>query len=126
MDVKIEMFDRAFSNPSAQALQNMPSPPAPLPKGEGRKAQKPFYTEFGPMLFTHFGISGPIIFNAAVALGEHINSLKLQDFISTLDLTKVPESEIPDYIDRSYILQNIYIKVTFALENAPKRIVTFF
>jgi len=65
-------------------------------------------------LFTHFGISGPIIFNAAVALGEHINSLKLNDFISTLDLSKVPENEIPDYIDRSYILQNIYIKLTFS------------
>jgi hypothetical protein len=77
-------------------------------------------------LFTHFGISGPIIFNAAVALGEHINSLKLDDFISTLDLSKVPENEIPDYIDRSYILQNIYIKLTFSGEVIPKRIQTFF
>lgn len=101
LDVQIEMFDK-------------------------NNLKKAFYTEYGPMLFTHFGISGPIIFNAAVALGEHINSLKLDDFISTLDLSKVPENEIPDYIDRSYILQNIFLKVTFTLEKSPKRVVTFF
>ncbi len=101
LDVQIEMFDK-------------------------NNLKRSFYSEFWPLLFTHFGISGPIIFNAAVALGEHINSLKLDDFIANLDLSKVPEGEIPDYIDRSYILQNIFIKLTFSGEIIPKRIHTFF
>jgi predicted Rossmann fold flavoprotein len=88
--------------------------------------KKPFYSELGPLLFTHFWISGPIIFNTAVALWEHINSLNLSEFICNLDLWKVPENEHRDYIDRSYILKNIFIKLTFDLENSPKRVVSFF
>lgn len=87
---------------------------------------KTFYTEFGPLLFTHFWVSGPIIFNAAVAIWEHINSLSLDSFIASLDFSKIPENEKLDYIDRSFIKENIYLKLSFPdMENIPKRIIKF-
>lgn len=88
---------------------------------------KSFYTEYGPLLFTHFWVSGPIIFNAAVSIGEYINSLDLSDFINTLDFSKIPENEKEDYIDRSFIKENIYLKLSFEnIDILPKRIVKFF
>ncbi len=88
--------------------------------------KKCIYSEYWPLLFTHFWLSWPIIFNTAVALWNFINSLDLKDFINTLNLEKIPKNEIPDYITREYLKENIYIKLTFTLESTPKRIVKFF
>ena len=88
--------------------------------------KKPIYAEFWPLLFTHFWVSWPIIFNTAVALWNYLNSIKLDDFISWLDLEKVPKNEIQDYITREYLKQNIYLKLTFNIENTPKRLHKFF
>lgn len=89
-------------------------------------SKKSIYTEFWPLLFTHFWVSGPIIFNGAVAIWEYINSLDLTDFISWLDFAKIPESEKTDYIERNFIKENITLKLTFNLEKTPKRVVAFF
>lgn len=89
-------------------------------------SNKTIYSEVWPLLFTHFGVSWPIIFNAAVALWEYINSLDLTEFISTLDLSKVPESERNDYIERNFIKEYIVLKITFDIENTPKRLVKHF
>nr|MDD3719818.1 aminoacetone oxidase family FAD-binding enzyme [Candidatus Gracilibacteria bacterium] len=66
---------------------------------------KNIYSEFGPLLFTHFGISGPIVFNASSALGSYIN--------------KTYNSEEQGYL-------NILIKLNFNVNNTPKRVVKFF
>lgn len=88
---------------------------------------KTFYTEYWPLLFTHFWVSGPIIFNAAVAIWEYINSLWLDTFIESLDFSKIPENEKKDYIDRSFIKENISLKLSFEnIDNIPKRVVKFF
>lgn len=89
-------------------------------------SKKTIYSETWPFLFTHFWVSGPIVFNASVAIWEYINSLNLTDFISNLDLTKVPENEKEDYIERNFIKENITLKLTFNLEKTPKRITKFF
>lgn len=89
-------------------------------------SKKSIYTEFWPLLFTHFWVSGPIIFNGAVAIWEYINSLDLTNFISSLDFSKIPENEKTDYIERNFIKENITLKLTFTLEKIPKRVVTFF
>ncbi|MBW7954229.1 aminoacetone oxidase family FAD-binding enzyme [Candidatus Gracilibacteria bacterium] len=88
--------------------------------------KKEIYKEFGPLLFTHFGVSGPIIFNGAVAIGEYINSLNLDEFISSLDFSKIPENEKNDFIQRSFIKENIYVTLDFDLENTPKKLKSFF
>ncbi|MDD5770592.1 MAG: NAD(P)/FAD-dependent oxidoreductase [Candidatus Gracilibacteria bacterium] len=89
-------------------------------------AKKNIYTETGPILFTHFGVSGPIIFNSGVAIGEYINSQSLEEFISKLDFLKIPENEKDDYIDRNFLKENIVLKLTFDLDKTPKRVIKFF
>jgi predicted flavoprotein YhiN len=84
-DLKIELFDNNF------------------PK-------KIIYFEFWPLLFTHFWISWPIIFNAWNAIWEYLNKIKL----------KGEESQ-------KYILENIRIRIIFDnIENTPKRVIKFF
>ncbi|MDD5213155.1 MAG: aminoacetone oxidase family FAD-binding enzyme [Candidatus Gracilibacteria bacterium] len=79
-----------------------------------KTTSKEIYSEFGPILFTHFGLSGPIIFNASTVLGEYLNktfqdreSLKDEDF-------------------EKYIIESIAVKLNFDLENTPKRRLQFF
>ncbi|PZM83885.1 hypothetical protein DLH72_03205 [Candidatus Gracilibacteria bacterium] len=74
-----------------------------------KNPKKAIYTEFGPLLFTHFGVSGPIVHNLSNAIGEYLNSLKLE------------ESEF-----ESYILENLFIELNFDLEKTPKRVLKFF
>ncbi|MDD2907148.1 MAG: aminoacetone oxidase family FAD-binding enzyme [Candidatus Gracilibacteria bacterium] len=74
-----------------------------------KNSSKIVYSEFGPMLFTHFGISGPIIHNLSNAIGEYLNSLKLQ------------ESDF-----EKYIIDNLSLNLTFDLEKTPKRLIKFF
>lgn len=51
------------------------------------KAGKPLYTDFGEMLFTHFGVSGPMILSASAHLaGESLDGVSLTiDWKSALD-----------------------------------------
>jgi len=98
-----------------------------IPLHRGRLGgKKIIYTETWPLLFTHFWVSGPIIFNTTVALWEFINNLDLTEFISKLDFSKIPENEKIDYITRSFIKENIILKFIFNLEKTPKRVVKFF
>ncbi|MFA5916758.1 MAG: aminoacetone oxidase family FAD-binding enzyme [Candidatus Gracilibacteria bacterium] len=89
-------------------------------------SKKTIYFEVGPLLFTHFGLSGPIIFNSSIAIGEYINSLDLTEFTSNLDFSKILENEKNDYITRSFIKENIILRLSFNLEKTPKRVVSFF
>lgn len=70
---------------------------------------KPIYSETGPMLFTHFGISWPIVHNLSNAIWEYLNSLKLDE----IDFEK-------------YIVDNLSLNLTFDLEKTPKRLIKFF
>lgn len=110
-DVKLEII----YNPSESNLI----------KGEEKK--KTIYTEFWPLLFTHFWVSGPIIFNWAVAIWEYINSLDLSEFIQSIDFSKIPENERDDYIDRAFIKEHISLKLSFSnFDTLAKRIIKFF
>lgn len=70
---------------------------------------KPIYSEVWPMLFTHFGISWPIVHNLSNAIWEYLNSLKLDE----IDFEK-------------YIIDNLSLNLTFDLEKTPKRLIKFF
>jgi predicted flavoprotein YhiN len=70
---------------------------------------KEIYTETGPILFTHFWVSGPIIHNVSVVAGEYINSLGLSE----------KESE-------KYFCDNFALELNIPLENATKSLIKFF
>lgn len=74
-----------------------------------KNKREAIYSETGPMLFTHFGISWPIVHNLSNAIWEYLNSLKLDE----IDFEK-------------YIIDNLSLKLTFDIENTPKRLIKFF
>lgn len=71
--------------------------------------KKGLYLEKGPILFTHFWVSGPIIHNLSNAIWEYVNKLWLKE----------------EEFER-YIIENLLIKLDFDLENSAKRLVKFF
>lgn len=69
--------------------------------------KKVIYEEFWPLLFTHFWVSWPIVFNLAVAIWEYINKNKIQN-------------------EEQKILQDMYLEMYLDLENTPKSVKSFF
>ncbi len=72
--------------------------------------KKEIYREFWPLLFTHFWISWPIVFNAWNALWEYLSSLKIE----------AEQEKI------KYILENIKIELKINPKNSTKKINKFF
>ena len=72
--------------------------------------KKEIYSEFWPLLFTHFWISWPIVFNTWNALWEYLNSLKIE----------AEQEKI------KYILENIKIELKINPLNSTKKINKFF
>ena len=70
------------------------------------KNKKNIYSENWPLLFTHFGLSWPIIFNTSVAIWEYLANI-------------YDEKE-------KYLSDNLIIELEFNLENLPKKIIKFF
>ena len=73
------------------------------------KQGKKIYEAFGEMLFTHFGISGPLILSAASILGRRLRKeeilraeIDLKPAISEQELDARLQREIRDKINRSY------------------------
>lgn len=71
--------------------------------------KKLLYDEKGSFLFTHTGLSGPIVFNAVIKLGEHLRKLGIK------------ESQ-----QKTYFEEHITIKLTFNEESMTKRVKGFF
>ena len=71
---------------------------------------KNIYLEFWLLLFTHFWVSWPIIFNTWNALWEYLNSINI-----------FSENE-----KIKYILQNIFLKINISEENSTKKITKYF
>lgn len=46
-----------------------------------KEGKKVLYTEFGEMLFTHFGVSGPIILSGASVINQRLSQNEIQLFI---------------------------------------------
>jgi len=65
---------------------------------------KIIYSEAGPLLFTHFWLSGPVIFNSVLKIWEYLDNLNIND-------------------DN---LEEFSAELEFNLENTPKKIVKFF
>ena len=72
--------------------------------------KKLIYSETWPLLFTHFWLSWPIIFNTANAMWEYLNSI----------WKKTEEEKI------KYILENIFIKLNINPETSTKKVTKFF
>jgi len=92
-------------------LKDKPSPqPSPF-EGEGVKQKEvEIYREFGPLLFTHFWISWPIVFNTANAIWEYLNKINI----------KSEQEKI------KYILENIKVELKIDSTNSTKKINKFF
>lgn len=101
-DLEMKLFDRKkIKDPESSSWWQVSS--------SKWQKNKPIYTEFWPLLFTHFWVSWPIVHNLSNAIWEYLNSLKLE------------ESEF-----ESYILENLFIELNFDLEKTPKRVLKFF
>ena len=72
--------------------------------------KKLIYSETWPLLFTHFWLSWPIIFNTANAMWEYLNSI----------WKKTEEEKI------KYILENVFIKLNINPETSTKKVTKFF
>lgn len=48
-----------------------------------KQSKKPVYSEFGEMLFTHFGVSGPVVLSASSVIGKYITD---ENIIMSIDL----------------------------------------
>ena len=80
------------------------------------------YTETGPLLFTHFWVSGPIIFNAWNAIWEYISWVMQTS--EQGDMNTNPSGV--DAIYEDYFKNHMYIELTFDSKNTPKKVVKFF
>jgi len=69
--------------------------------------KKVIYEEFWPLLFTHFWISWPVIFNVSVAIWEYLNKNLVEN-------------------EEQKIKEDLFLELYFDLENTPKRIKSFF
>ncbi len=79
--------------------------------------KKEIYREFWPLLFTHFWISWPIVFNTANALWEYLN----WPYPNPLLKGERTEKE-----KIKYILENILVELKINPENSTKKINKFF
>lgn len=70
---------------------------------------KKIYEEYGSFLFTHFGLSGPLVFNGVLKIGEHIRNKWIN-----------AEQEI------NYIKENIHIHLIFNPQQLTKKVEKFF
>jgi len=68
------------------------------------------YEEKGPFLFTHYGISGPIVFNGSIAIWEYLNRENIYS-----DTTKI-----------KYIKNNIICEIVINPNASTKKINKFF
>ena len=46
-----------------------------------RSGKKTLFDEFGELLFTHFGISGPLVLSLSAVIGPYIGKKELRSFI---------------------------------------------
>lgn len=72
--------------------------------------KKPIYSEVGPILFTHFWVSWPIIHNSWVAIWEYLNSKNIWDEVER----------------EEYLKENIIMKLDFDLDESSKSLKKFF
>lgn len=62
--------------------------------------KKKLYTDFGEMLFTHFGVSGPLILSASAMVGDKLSKGELDMFIdlkSALDFDTLDKRLLRDF-----------------------------
>jgi predicted Rossmann fold flavoprotein len=69
------------------------------PNGESKKKKKPVYEEQGEMLFTHFGISGPLVLTASCFYDPGKTGKILLDLKPALDEEKLDRRILRDFDD---------------------------
>ncbi len=85
---------------------------------EGKK--KPIYTDFGEMMFTHFGITGPMVLSASAHLRKNLG----KGYKMEIDLKPALSNEVLDKRLVSDLTENSNKNLINALENLlPKRLI---
>ena len=69
------------------------------PEGDNKKKKKPVYEELGEMLFTHFGISGPLVLSASCFYEKDKKAKLLLDLKPALDEDKLDKRILRDFDD---------------------------
>lgn len=84
------------------SLKNVSVSFCPLDEGKNSGKKKPVYEDFGEMLFTHFGISGPIILTGSCYLdfGKHPEGYRL--FLNLKPA--IPPAELEERLVREFAL----------------------
>ena len=62
--------------------------------------RKKYYEEFGELLFTHFGVSGPLVLTASTCLGKYQKELEAGELKLFLDLKA---SLTPEQLDKRFL-----------------------
>lgn len=87
-NVGLRMF---LEKPSAEADSSSPT--------KGKKKQKPVYDGFGEMLFTHFGISGPLVLTASCYYEKDMSARLLLDLKPALTEEQLDKRVLRDFED---------------------------
>ena len=66
-------------------------------QGEGSKKQKPVYDGFGEMLFTHFGVSGPLVLTASCHYEKDMDARLLLDLKPALTEKQLDARVLRDF-----------------------------
>ncbi len=92
-----------------------------------KEGKKKIYQGFGEFLFTHFGVSGPLVLTASTCLGKHQEALRAGKLILDLDLKPALSQ---DQLDRRFLREfDIYRnkKIGNVIERMlPKSMVAIF
>jgi predicted Rossmann fold flavoprotein len=67
--------------------------------GGGKKKNKPVYDGFGEMLFTHFGVSGPLVLTASCYYDKEKSGKLLLDLKPALDEEQLDKRVLRDFED---------------------------
>lgn len=101
------------------------------------KNKKTIYKEFGEMLFTHFGISGPIVLSASSVVDKNLNlsaSINLKPALSYEELDKRIQKDFLLYANKSFKnalndlfpskLINVFVKLSGINEDKKVNLIT--
>lgn len=97
IDLKPSLVPLESKNPDCKAMQGLSLKNVSL-KIINTQNNKVVYSDFGEMLFTHFGMSGPMILSASshirdISIGKYIAQIDLKPALSTEKLDKRLQNE---------------------------------
>ncbi len=99
-NVGLKLFmEKSESSPDSKGQGGEKSEIKGGDKGSGKKKVKPVYDGFGEMLFTHFGISGPLVLTASCFYDKEKSGRLLLDLKPALNEEQLDKRVLRDFDD---------------------------